>query len=123
MMQYSLFNQLCIDKHKENWKVKIRISRMWNAINSKNNDIISLDMILIDEQVCFSSITFNVVLIIIYARNSIYMKLMHFTCRIIQYMQSFEIILLKSSSLFCKKENFMNSLIFKWLMAMHCIDQ
>ncbi|KAK4588160.1 hypothetical protein RGQ29_019237 [Quercus rubra] len=50
MMQYSLLNQLCIDKHKENWKVKIRISRMWNAINSKNNDIISLDMILIDEQ-------------------------------------------------------------------------
>ena len=61
MMQYSLLNQLCIDKHKENWKVKIRISRMWNAINSKNNDIISLDMILTDEQVCFSSIAFNIV--------------------------------------------------------------
>ena len=61
MMQYSLLNQLCIDKHKENWKVKIRISRMWNAINSKNNDIISLDMILIDEQVYFSSIAFNIV--------------------------------------------------------------
>ena len=34
---------------------------------------------------------------------------MHFTCRIMQYMQSFETILPKSSSLFCKKENCMNS--------------
>ena len=34
---------------------------MWDAINSKNNEIISLDMILIDEQVCFSFIAFNTV--------------------------------------------------------------
>ena len=50
-----------IDKQKENWKVKIRISRMRDAINSKNNEIISLDLILIDEQVCFSFIVFNIV--------------------------------------------------------------
>ena len=36
--------------------------------------------------------------------NSIYIKLMHFTCRIMPYMQSFEIILLKSSSLFLQEE-------------------
>ena len=35
MMQYSLLNQLYINKQKENWKVKIRISRMSDAINSK----------------------------------------------------------------------------------------
>ena len=34
---------------------------MLDAINSKNNEIISLDMILIDEQVCFSFIAFNIV--------------------------------------------------------------
>ena len=49
-----------IDKQKENWKVKIRVSRMWHAINSKNNEIISLDMILIDEPICFSFIVFNI---------------------------------------------------------------
>ena len=50
-----------IDKQREKWKVKIRVSRMWDAINSKNNEITSLDMILIDEQVCFSFIAFNIV--------------------------------------------------------------
>lgn len=47
MTQYALLNQLSSGK---DWKVRIRISRMWDAVNSNNNEFISLDMILIDEQ-------------------------------------------------------------------------
>ena len=34
---------------------------MWDAVNSNNNEFISLDMILIDEQVCFSFKNFNMI--------------------------------------------------------------
>jgi hypothetical protein len=58
MTQYALLNQLSSGK---DWKVRIRISRMWDAVNSNNNEFISLDMILIDEQVCFSFKNFNMI--------------------------------------------------------------
>ena len=35
------------------WKVRVRLSRMWEAVNRKNLELISLDMVLIDEQVRF----------------------------------------------------------------------
>ena len=52
MMEFSFLNQLSnkIDKSK----IIIRVSRMWDAINRNNQEIISSDMILIDEQVCIS---------------------------------------------------------------------
>ena len=58
-MSYNLIKQLS-DK-KENWKVRVRLSRMWEAINQKNLELISLDMILIDEQVRFE-LRFNFVI-------------------------------------------------------------
>ena len=50
-MSYNLIKQLS-DK-KENWKVRVRLSRMWESINRKNLELISLDMVLIDEHVRF----------------------------------------------------------------------
>ena len=58
-MSYNLIKQLS-DK-KENWKVRVRLSRMWEAINRKNLELISLDMILIDEQVRFE-LRFNFII-------------------------------------------------------------
>ena len=50
-MSYNLIKQLS-DK-KENWKVRVRLSRMWESINRKNLELISLDMVLIVEQFRF----------------------------------------------------------------------
>ena len=52
MIEFSFLNQLSnkIDKSK----IRIRVSRMWDAVNRNNQEIISSNMILIDEQVCIS---------------------------------------------------------------------
>ncbi|KAK4596775.1 hypothetical protein RGQ29_014707 [Quercus rubra] len=47
-MEFSFLNQLSNKSGKS--KIKIRVSRMWDAINRNNQEIISSDMILIDEQ-------------------------------------------------------------------------
>ena len=52
MMEFSFLNQLSNKSGKS--KIKIRVSGMWDAINRNNQEIISSDMILIDEQVCIS---------------------------------------------------------------------
>ena len=49
-MEYTTLKQ--ISKDKDNSKVKVRVLRMWDAINIANNhDLISLDMILVDKEV------------------------------------------------------------------------
>ena len=49
-MEYTNLNQILKDKN--NSKVKVRVLRMWDAINiANNNDLISLDMILVDKEV------------------------------------------------------------------------
>ena len=49
-MEYTTLNQ--ISRDKDNSKVKVRVLRMWDAINIANNhDLISLDMILVDKEV------------------------------------------------------------------------
>ena len=49
-MEYTTLKQILGDK--ENLKVKVRVLRMWNAINIANNhDLINLDIILIDKEV------------------------------------------------------------------------
>ena len=50
-MSYNLIMQLS-DKN-ENWKVRVRLSRMWEVVNQKILELINLDMVLIDEQVRF----------------------------------------------------------------------
>ncbi|KAF6983934.1 hypothetical protein CFC21_002019 [Triticum aestivum] len=41
--------QNCV-RLQDSWKVKVRVIRLWDAINLNNNELISLDMILLDEQ-------------------------------------------------------------------------
>ena len=49
-MEYTNLKQILRDK--DNSKVKVRVLRMWDAINiANNNDLISLDMILVDKEV------------------------------------------------------------------------
>jgi hypothetical protein len=48
-MTYTSLSQLSVEK--ETWNVKVRMIRMWDAVNSNDNELISLDMIMIDENV------------------------------------------------------------------------
>ena len=48
--EYTTLKQ--ISRDKDNSKVKVRVLRTWDVINIANNhDLISLDMILVDEEV------------------------------------------------------------------------
>lgn len=40
-----------VNSEKESWILKVQITRLWNARNINNNTLISLDMLLLDEQV------------------------------------------------------------------------
>ena len=46
---YSLLHEL--NGNKKNWKIKARVTRLWDVYNLKNKDFMSLDMVLVDEQV------------------------------------------------------------------------
>jgi hypothetical protein len=49
-MAYTSLNQILVEK--DTWIVKVRIIRMWDAINIANDyELISLDMIMADENV------------------------------------------------------------------------
>ena len=48
-MAYDMLHE--ISNQKDSWKVKVRIIRLWDAINLNSNELISLDMILLDEEV------------------------------------------------------------------------
>ncbi|KAL4609927.1 hypothetical protein ACB092_08G015800 [Castanea dentata] len=49
-MEYTTLKE--ISRDKENLKVKVRVLRMWDAVNIANDhDLISLDMILVDKEV------------------------------------------------------------------------
>ena len=49
-VKYTNLKQILRDKDYS--KVKVRVLRMWDAINiANNNDLISLDMILVDKEV------------------------------------------------------------------------
>ncbi|XP_050262011.1 replication protein A 70 kDa DNA-binding subunit D-like isoform X3 [Quercus robur] len=39
-----------ISMDRDNWTIKVRVLRMWDAMNTQNNEFISLDMIFIDEE-------------------------------------------------------------------------
>nr|POE66483.1 replication protein a 70 kda dna-binding subunit b [Quercus suber] len=55
---YSLLHEL--NGNKENWKIKARVTRLWDVYNLKNRDFMSLDMVLLDEQFIKSAYTFNI---------------------------------------------------------------
>ena len=47
---YSFLNQ--ISDANETWRIRVRIFRMWKVVNKRSeNNLISLDMIFIDEKV------------------------------------------------------------------------
>jgi len=49
-MAYTSLNQISVER--DTWIVKVRIIRMWDAINIANDhELISLDMIMADENV------------------------------------------------------------------------
>ena len=48
-VHYNLLHEL--NGEKEDWKIKVWITRLWNVFNLKNKDFMSLDMMLLGEQV------------------------------------------------------------------------
>ena len=52
MTEFNFLNQL--SNKSDNSKIRIKVSRMCDAIYTNNQEIISSDMILIGEQVCIS---------------------------------------------------------------------
>ena len=49
VMAFSYLSEL--DDHTEDWMIKVRVCRKWESVNMKDGNLISLDMILIDEKV------------------------------------------------------------------------
>ncbi|WOH01404.1 hypothetical protein DCAR_0520786 [Daucus carota subsp. sativus] len=47
-MAFSYLSEL--DDHTEDWMIKVRVCRKWESVNMKDGNLISLDMILIDEK-------------------------------------------------------------------------
>ncbi|KAL0394588.1 UNVERIFIED_CONTAM: hypothetical protein Slati_4425000 [Sesamum latifolium] len=42
-------NKNMLSPEKDGWKIKVKVTKMWYAINYNNGDLFSLDMILLDE--------------------------------------------------------------------------
>jgi hypothetical protein len=38
---------------QQTWTVKVKVMRLWKSINNRNGELMSLDMILMDEKVIF----------------------------------------------------------------------
>jgi hypothetical protein len=39
---------------QQTWTVKVKVMRLWESINNRTRELMSLDMILMDEKVIFS---------------------------------------------------------------------
>ena len=37
----------------QTWSIKVKVTRVWDSINNATDELISMDMILMDEQVIF----------------------------------------------------------------------
>lgn len=48
-MEFSYLSK--IEGEAEDWLIRVRVYRLWEAVNKKDNNLISMDMILIDEKV------------------------------------------------------------------------
>ena len=50
--RYNLLDE--IDTEKDDWTIKVRVTRMWEVLNIKtNNELMSVDLVLLDEKVSF----------------------------------------------------------------------
>lgn len=48
-MEFSYLSN--IEGEAEDWLIRVRVCRSWEAVNTKDNNLISMDMILINENV------------------------------------------------------------------------
>ena len=53
----------------QTWSIKIKVIRVWDSINNATDELISMDMILMDEQVFFYQFLFLFVYIILILLN------------------------------------------------------
>ena len=50
--RYNLLDE--VDSEKDDWDIRVRVTRMWEVLNIKtNNQIMSVDLVLLDEKVSF----------------------------------------------------------------------
>ena len=42
----------------QTWSIKVKVIRVWDSINNATDELISMDMILMDEQVIFYKFIF-----------------------------------------------------------------
>nr|XP_017245331.1 PREDICTED: replication factor A protein 1-like [Daucus carota subsp. sativus] len=49
-LQTQMSSESRLDDHTEDWMIKVRVCRKWESVNTKDGNLISLDMILIDEK-------------------------------------------------------------------------
>jgi hypothetical protein len=63
-MTYTLFSDL--SAKQQTWRVKVKVIRLWESINNRTEELMSLDMILMDEKVYFL-----LVYIVVIFRNSL----------------------------------------------------
>jgi hypothetical protein len=63
-MTYTLFSDL--STKQQTWRVKVKVIRLWESINNRTEELMSLDMILMDEKVYFL-----LVYIVVIFRNSL----------------------------------------------------
>jgi hypothetical protein len=64
-MRYSLLSDL--STKQQTWSVKVKIMRLCESINNRTDELMSLDMILMDEKVFFlDHFTLHIIYILIY---------------------------------------------------------
>jgi hypothetical protein len=42
-----------LNKNGQIWNIKVKVMKLWESVNNKTNQLVSFDMILIDEKVGF----------------------------------------------------------------------
>jgi hypothetical protein len=42
-----------LNKNGQAWNIKVKVMRFWEYVNNKTDELMSLDMILMDEKVTF----------------------------------------------------------------------
>jgi hypothetical protein len=48
------YKDLCdLNKNGPTWNIKVKVMRLWESINNMTDELMSVDMILMDEKVTF----------------------------------------------------------------------
>lgn len=68
-MEYSLLSQINPARH--NWRIKVRVARMWqvSGTSNKGKKFASMELVLVDEEVCLMTCLFcilNVAVLVIF---------------------------------------------------------